>query len=214
MLRQLSPEGSLSLRLFLKGIGPLWARLPGAARGSLRFGGATEPLVWGTFQLYQSPKGVYMKEAEVKEDFWTLRQGPTMMTALRWAKWLHRFLLERERCDDVLALFYWAMKALQDRFDAEAVQARFLWRWLLSWGSAPDLSACGSCGRLLQDRGWFYDGALLCSGCAGEGAEALDLDQVAPYVMAPRFLPTSGDSLRGQCKNLSKWLLKTLETYR
>ncbi len=174
--------------------------------------------MWGTYQLYQSPKGIYMKEAEVQEDFWSLRSRPSaMIMALRWARWLDRFLIEKYPYDDLLALFYWALRALQKGVGTEAIQARFLWKWLQSWGSAPDLMHCVSCGAPLEGRGFFIGDGLLCRDCSGDGGIPLVLDRIAPYVMAPRFLQVSdfeSQELRDQSKNLSNCLLKSLESYR
>ena len=67
-------EGNMAALLFLKDSGTTWVYIPGASRGSVRFGGALEPLVWGRYQLYQSKRRTYIKEVEVAEDFWPLRR--------------------------------------------------------------------------------------------------------------------------------------------
>ena len=79
--RKESVKGGQTLLIFLRGLGPRWVSAPS---GKNRFGGAVEPLVWGTFNLYQSPSMLYLQGAEVKEDFISLRSsGSSLMTALR-----------------------------------------------------------------------------------------------------------------------------------
>ena len=137
-------EGDIAALLFLKSGGTNWVYVPGASKGSMRFGGALEPFVWGHYQLYQSKRKTYLKEIEVTEDFWALRRHPrAVIQAVRWAKMLERHLIPGYPYDDLLALFYWALKALSEGVAPELLDARFLWRWLLSWGIAPDLRSCG-----------------------------------------------------------------------
>ena len=131
------------LTLFLRGSGMLFVSARGGGAGKVRFGGGTEPLMWGTFSLYEGRGGRrYLKSADAADDMLKLRSRPdSLFTAIRWAKLLMRRLLPEHPSDDLLANFYWSMKLLDGGFPAAAAEWRFLWRWLKNWGLAPDLSA-------------------------------------------------------------------------
>ncbi len=166
--RTATPEGDLSLCLFLRSAGPVWVYAPGAARGRVRFGGAVEPLVWGNFNLYKGTRSLYLKSVDVKEDFWLLRKNPAVLRRLLdWDSLLCRYLLPGHPADDVLALFYWTSLLLGEGLSPPVGEWRFLWRWLSSEGLAPSLTGCAACGRLLEEARWT-EGGLLCPECAGE----------------------------------------------
>ncbi len=205
-------EGDLSVQLFLKDSGTTWVYLPGASRGSVRFGGAVEPLVWGRYQLYQSRRRTYLKEVEVTEDFWELRRVPeAVKQAARWIGLFDRYLIAGYPYNELQALFYWALKALAQKISAPVVDARFLWRWLLNWGIAPDLARCSACGRALDGRGVPQGGAFVCAEC-GKGSEALEIDEFARYALSKSFIPTGNFlRLREQVEPLGKLLIKNLE---
>jgi DNA repair protein RecO (recombination protein O) len=147
--RRVIGEGDLFLTLFLKEMGMTTVSARGAAKGKVRFGGGTEPLVWGVFTLYQG-KGEgkrYLKSVDVADDMLKLRTGACpLFTAVRWAKLLMRHLMEGHPADDLLANLYWNMKLLNEgEIPVEAVEWRFVWRWLKSWGLAPELAECVGC---------------------------------------------------------------------
>ncbi len=208
-------EGDMSVQLFLKDTGTIRVYLPGASRGSVRFGGAVEPLVWGRYQLYQSRSRTWLKEIEVIEDFWELRrQPPAVMQAVAWVRLFDKYLIAGYPYNDLLASFFWALKALAQKIPAQVVNARFLWRWLLSWGIAPDLVRCNSCGRTLNGRGVPQGGAFLCEGCGGED-DILEIGDFARYVMSKSFVPEGSISrLREQCEPLGKLFIGNLEENR
>ncbi len=208
-------EGNMAALLFLKDSGTTWVYIPGASRGSVRFGGALEPLVWGRYQLYQSKRRTYIKEVEVAEDFWPLRRRPAaVIQAVRWAKLLERCLIAGYPYNDLLALFYWAQKALLEGVSPETVNARFLWRWLHSWGIAPDLYHCSSCGCLLDGKaGWFHN-AFVCLAC-NPAASMHKIDLFTEYALSKSFIPR-GDAaaLLEQARPLQELFVKNLDENR
>lgn len=140
--RRFHPDGSVSLQALLTGHGVQWLRLPGAAKGTLRFGGSIEPLVWGIYSLRHSPRAIYLNEVEVKDDLWALRKNPkALLAGLSWAKLLARHLVGGFDHDEVMKIFYWALKSLEQGLTPQWATARFLWRWLDYWGMAPDFSS-------------------------------------------------------------------------
>jgi hypothetical protein len=144
--RRIVGEGDLLLTLFLKGMGLTFVSARGAATGKVRFGGGTEPLVWGSFSLYRSRGGEegrkYLKSVDVADDMLKLRsRSDALFAAVRWAKLLTRHLMDGHPADDILANLYWNMKLMSDgEIPVEVAEWRFLWRWLKNWGLAPDLS--------------------------------------------------------------------------
>ncbi|MDR1620960.1 MAG: recombination protein O N-terminal domain-containing protein, partial [Synergistaceae bacterium] len=152
--RRIVGEGDLFLTLFLKGMGLTAASARGAATGKVRFGGGTEPLVWGVFTLYRG-RGEgkdgegkrYLKSVDVADDMLKLRASArALFAAVRWAKLLTRHLPAGHPSDELLANFYWSMKLLSEgEVSADVLEWRFLWRWLKSWGLAPELSEFFDC---------------------------------------------------------------------
>jgi DNA repair protein RecO len=149
--RRVLGEGDLYLTLFLKGWGIVFVSARGAASGKVRFGGGTEPLVWGTFTLYQGKGGEggksYLKGVDVADDMLELRsRAGALFAVIRWAKLLTRHLPVGHPSDDLLANLYWSMKLTAGgEIPIEALEWRFLWRWLKSWGLAPSLADCLDC---------------------------------------------------------------------
>ena len=208
-------EGDLALLLFLKTSGMTWCYVPGAVKGSVRFGGALEPLVWGRYQLYQSKRRVYVREVEVTDDHWELRKRPkAIFTAARWIRLLIQNLIPGYPYDSLLVLFYWAVKALEKGVDPDIVNARFLWRWLLDWGIAPDYKLCSSCGRPLNGSGSWYDGGFCCPDCAS-GLPKVAFQQFAEYALSNSYIPkTESTEIAKQAKNLFSFFVKNLEDNR
>ena len=139
--RKITAEGDIVLDLFLKELGRLPVYIRGGGRGSIRFGGATEPLVWGEFELYKSGKGgrLILRSIEVKYDALKLRNSrEVILTALSWLKLLLMYLEEGRADDKVLSSFFWGLKLLEDGVPVEIADWRFVWRWLNIWGLAPE----------------------------------------------------------------------------
>lgn len=163
--RNIQPEGNINIYVFLKEIGPVWLNAPGSAKGKVRFGGATEPLTWGIFQIYKGTKRFYLKSVEVKDDIWLLKKNyEAVKISLQWLKLLSRNLLEAHPDDKLLGILYWSFILLVKNLDPEMVNWRFCWKWLNLWGIAPDLTTCPGCGNLLS-RGIWSTEAIYCSSC-------------------------------------------------
>jgi len=167
VLRRLETStGDRNIYFFLEKYGPTWVYVPGGGRGKFRFGGAIEPLVWSIVDMYRSSNNrCYLKNLDVKEDFWVLRKMPDRLRfAMTWAKLLACVLLPQERNDEVLGLFYWSLKLLEDsEIPPDLVEWRFLSRWLKLWGIAPETNMCSGCRRkeskwwVLTSEGVFCD---------------------------------------------------------
>ncbi len=190
LARARTGESGLWLTLFLRGEGVLRATAPGAESGHVRFGGGTEPFVWGTFQLHRGRAGgLCLSGVDIADDMLSLRKRPeALYTAVRWSRLVKRFLPFEYPADVLLANLYWNMRLLSVPAVPPAAAAwRFLWRWLEDWGLAPDLAHCSRCGGAPEGAEWTEEG-LLCSHCVRDrqgarpsfsGAELTLLRQVA-----------------------------------
>ena len=168
-------EADLYMTLFLKGKGIIKVSAKGAGAGKVRFGGATEPFVWGVFQYYQGKSGgLYLRDVDVKDLMMPLRQNPEgLFMAVRWARLLLRYQMPEHPSDDLLNTLYWNMRLLSDRtLSPQAADWRFLWRWLSIWGLSPDISQCSLCGRQAESLAWAGEG-LVCEKCSPDAAERM-----------------------------------------
>lgn len=161
------PGGDRILHLLLEDFGPIRVVAPGAARGKMRFGGATEPLVWGFFHLYRSASRFYLRDVDVRRDFLELRRcGMTMLKAVEWAGMIARHTMEGHACNSLLSLFFRGLSDLADGdVPVAAADLRFILKWLRLWGMCPDLSRCGGCGSNIHS-GRLIGDTLLCPSCS------------------------------------------------
>jgi len=145
--RRVTGEGDLNITLFLKKLGVAYVSARGAASGKVRFGGATEPMVWSTFSLYRPRDDggkLYLRSVDIADGMLHLKRNPeALFAAARWFKLLIRRMMAGHADDGLLANLYWSMKLLGGDLPVEAVEWRFMWRWLKAWGLAPDVSELG-----------------------------------------------------------------------
>ncbi|MFP4481668.1 MAG: DNA repair protein RecO [Thermovirgaceae bacterium] len=187
-----SPEGNRSVYVFLSRYGPVWTSAPGAARGKARFGGSTEPMVWGIMHLYRGPNRFYLRDVDVKKDFWSLRNQPERMRrAIGWIHTVSLGLLPMHPCDELLPVLYWSLCSLEDEsVPPFAVEWRFFWKWLRIWGLAPDLCRCSGCSARDSKTWVLSDDGLYCRDCASsrEGVHLLpkDVEDLQKAVALPR----------------------------
>ncbi|MDR1481820.1 MAG: DNA repair protein RecO [Synergistaceae bacterium] len=168
--RKDAPAKSQNLLLFLKSYGAIWVNAPGADGSKNRFGAGTEPLAWGDFDLYQSPRRLYLRGADVREAFLKVRGSRrALFTAVSWCGELASRLPNRAESDSLLSLLWGSMKNLACGINPTLLRVRFAWRWGNLWGVAPSLDSCSSCGRKIYSD---YEGVvfrtrtgLLCDRC-------------------------------------------------
>ena len=171
--RALKGEGSLSLTVFLRERGLLRIAARGAASGKVRFGGGTEPFVWGVFKYYRGRSGgLHLESVDVADDMLPLRKRPeALFMAVRWARRLLRHVPVELPADELLKVLYWSMRLLSNKdLPVELADWRFLYRWLKTQGLVPDLRKCALCGNLSERLAWSAEG-LLCESCAPSAHE-------------------------------------------
>ena len=136
LYRDISGEKNLWLKLFLKEFGIV--NVTGR-----RSSGDTEPFIWGKFGLRKkkNSSNYYVDEIEVVDDMLPIRKHrASILTVLKWTRLISKFLTSEQADDDLLANLYWSMKLLEEpQVPVEVSNWKFLWRWLDSWGLAPDL---------------------------------------------------------------------------
>ena len=222
---------SQELLLFLRTLGATWVSAPGAGSARNRFGGGIEPMVWGEYDLYQSPRRLYLKGVDVREDFLQIRTARNSLEmGVKWCGELARRLPAGLENDALLSLLWGSMRNLRAGVAPALLDLRFAWRWANLWGLAPPLDFCASCGRPLPERGRADDdlesascGSLcrdgvLCGACGASGGIPLEWEALSSLRMAAmsplevflawqhRFKPAFGDNSRV----LSGWLYSFL----
>ncbi|MDD4159892.1 MAG: DNA repair protein RecO [Synergistaceae bacterium] len=194
--RDSSGEGQ-SLLLFLRDMGPMWVSAP-SSKTKCRFGGATEPLVWSEFDLYQSPARLYLQGAEVKEDFLSLRSSAEKLkTALTMYKRLSKILMIGHECNNILTLLWSSVLLLKENCPVDMVEYRFTYRLLKETGLAPSLQYCVKCGsKLTEGAAWTSDG-LICRECSDKNNSDIDAAglkylKLTAFLKHDKFIEWSG----------------------
>lgn len=212
--RDSSGEGQ-SLLLFLRDMGPMWVSAP-ASKTKCRFGGATEPLVWAEFDLYQSPARLYLQGAEVKEDFISLRSSADKLkSALKLYKRLSKTLMVGHESNNTLTLLWSSMLLLKENCPVDIVEYRFTWRLLKEAGLAPSLQYCVACGSKLDDGAVWTNDGLICGACSGPCKTDLDTESLRSLRLAAllnheKFIEWSGSQEKF---DLYSYELKKLVTF-
>lgn len=171
--RRDSSEEGQSLLLFLRDFGPQWVSAP-ASKTKCRFGGAIEPLTWAEFNLYQSPTRLYLKSAEVKEDFISLRcSAGKLRAALKFYKRLSKSLLVGHESNNILTLLWSSMLLLKENCPVDIVEYRFTWKLLKESGLAPSLLSCVKCGSRLDAGALWTNDGLICLACSGSNKNGI-----------------------------------------
>ena len=131
-------EDRLWSTLFLEGEGIVNVSSKNMLRDS-------EPFVWGyfSFQKTAKGKGYFLFEADIKDDMLHIRRRKdSIVAAVRWSKYLRKYLIPEQPDDSLLTNLYWCMKLLTvPVVPAEAVTWRLLRIWLEEWGLAPELES-------------------------------------------------------------------------
>lgn len=151
------------------------------ARGVRKRPGALAPFQSGSLTFYNKPG----------RDLQTFREFAVAEPRMGVARAMERFtgaavmveLVLRTSGEDALGQSFQALESALNSMDRAAdheVWARILggaWRMVRTLGFAPDLSACGGCGRELDGsemlRFSMKEGAVVCDGCSQSGLPRL-----------------------------------------
>lgn len=197
---------SHDLLLLLHGIGAVWVTAPGAASSKNRFGGGIEPMVWSDLVLYQSPRRLYVKSADAREAFFSVRRSRARLTAaIAWHKLAALRIPLLLPNDQLMSLLYGSMKNLASGAPPSLCTARFLWRWANLWGTAPEMACCASCGAV-PERGESFalasDG-VLCPRCAASSPSPLPTAEASSLIVAQLAATVPQRELLSRAEELS-----------
>jgi len=186
-------ESDKRLLILLKGHGRKFVYARGARKPNSKFLAASGLFTYGDFVLADGKQFLSLAQAEVIENFYSIRQDYDMFCwACRIIKVCEKAVPEATPCDDLLRL---ALKALQHistsqqdipTIVAEQAVAVFLFRFFLISGIAPEMEVCSACGESLDAANTFgsidissstdssfifcHEG-LLCISCRGKAPE-------------------------------------------
>ena len=136
LVRNILGERNLRVTLFLKDIGII-------SIGSKNFGGDSEPFLWGQFRLQKNRlvRTYFVYDIEVFDDMLQIRyKKERMIAVLKWSRLILKYLAPEQPDNDLLANLYWSMKLLcAPNVPYDAADWRFIWKWIESWGLAPDV---------------------------------------------------------------------------
>ncbi|MDO4988378.1 MAG: DNA repair protein RecO [Synergistes sp.] len=167
LLRKESLKEGQSLLILMRDLGARWVSAPRASAKN-RFGGAAEPLTWAEYSLYQSASRLYLRGADVKEDFMKLRSMPSsLLAAVRIYGIAAKELPKDCENDGVLRLLWSTLIQLQNGTPAAITEFRFVWRMLHLLGSAPTFDVCSLCGVKVTCGGTLTNDGFLCAKCSG-----------------------------------------------
>lgn len=174
MVLSATPQGEYDKRVVIltRERGKITAFARGARKQHSSLIGATNPFVYGKFQVYEGRNSYTLVGAEIENYF------PYFSTNLKEA-YLGFYFLEfmnfytHENNDeyDNLKLLYCALVAISDgKHDMEIVRAAFKWKYLVINGICPNVNICYKCGKE-ADKGEFdfsyYNQSIVCRQCGG-----------------------------------------------
>ena len=160
-------EADRIITLFTEEMGAVSAVARGARSHKSRKMSSTMQFCYGNFVLYKQGEYFHVKEAELIESFYGLRNS---LDGLALASYIAEVLNEvtvAEAERDLLRLSLNSLYAISERkYSLEKIKAAFEIRAASIIGFMPDVLACSNCGEKL---GNFYfhimGGSLTCYGC-------------------------------------------------
>ena len=136
LTREFSGENRLWVRLFVQNEGII-------SLSSKNFMGDSEPFLWAVYAIRKQSKNAkyFVTDIDVKDDMFAIRRSrQTIQTALKWTRFLIKYVPHEQPDDSLLANLYWNMKLLANpSIPYSAAEWRFIWLWLEHWGIAPDI---------------------------------------------------------------------------
>ncbi len=198
--RKNTAEGDIIIDLFTTEMGRLSVLAKGAAKGSVRFGGALNTFVVGYYDIYSKMGVNYLKNVTVKHAFFDmLKDKDACYVAFDWLYSVKRVCCFYFKCDKLCKLLLFCLGLLEEstKIEVESKKAKilkyissfFYWQWMKLWGVAPDVKKCIFCGRKLlyttEDCVMFLEEGLVCSNCFTKVKKTKGLSLVSDEI---RFL--------------------------
>ncbi len=156
--------------LFSKEFGKMVVFANGAKKAKSPLLAGTQPFVFGEFFLYEGKSSYTLKQVNIDESFYELRQDmETLAYGQYFLEVIASVIQEMDANPELLRLLYVSLMALKHQIVPTAVlKSVFQFRSMNMLGFAPDLSGCMECG---QAEGLFFldtKGGIVCSNCVSK----------------------------------------------
>jgi len=162
-------EADKILTVLTRNYGKRTVKARGCRRKTSRLTAASQLLVWSDMTLYQRGDFLTLNEAEVLEQFWSVRQDIDLLAVSSYfAEVLEATAQEGEEAGDLLSLLLNSLYALDTlKKPKELVKAAFELRLMCLTGYEPLVDACAVCGRPdpVEPRLNLSQGVLHCAAC-------------------------------------------------
>ena len=170
--------------LFTRQMGRLRAVARGAQRAKSRYGGSLEPLSYVRIEIFERENRdlLRLNSVELIESFFSMQADYRVQLAAQFlAEVGERLLPEREVNERVFRLFLAVLRALKTSGEVTRPLLYFDYWMVRLGGFLPQLEACSSCGRALDEGGYYVRGSesLLCRDCKPAGGVKISAATVA-----------------------------------
>ena len=185
-------EADKILTILTPDLGKRTVKARGCRRKTSRLTAASQLLVWSDMTLYQRGEYLTLNEAEVLEQFWSVRQDIELLAlASYFAEVLEATVQEGEEAGDLLSLILNSLYALDTlKKPRELVKAAFELRLLCLTGYEPLIDACAVCGKDQPEdpRLNLNQGVLHCAACRQEVGDGVSMPLSAGALAAARHI--------------------------
>ena len=165
----------------------------GVYKGKGKLSSGTDPFARSILYLYYEPvkQSYKVVDLEVLDLFEGVREDlDRYYAATLWAEVILKSHAGGGGWPELFALLTGSLEELAAREDPKVVEIQFLWRYVAHAGFLPDLRACGSCGKGVEEQAEVYhrrsQGDFVCSDCAEE--EGLRREDALLSAGAKRYL--------------------------
>ena len=185
-------EADKILTVLTRDYGKQTVKARACRRKTSRLTAASQLLVYSDMTLNQRGEYLTLTEAEVLDQFWSVRQDIGLLAAGSYfAEVTEATAQEGEEAGDLLALLLNSLYALDTLKKPPAlVKAAFELRLLCLTGYEPLLDACAVCGRKdpIEPRLNLTQGVLHCAGCQQEVGDGVSMPLSTSALAAARHI--------------------------
>ena len=185
-------EADKILTVLTREYGKRTVKARGCRRKTSKLTAASQLLVWSDMTLYQRGDFLTLNEAEVLEQFWSVRQDIELLAlGSYFAEVLEATAQEGEEAGDLLSLLLNSLYALDTlKKPKELVKAAFELRLLCLTGYEPLVDACAVCGKTdpAEPRLNLTQGVLHCAACRSEVGEGVSMPLTDGALAAARHI--------------------------
>ena len=185
-------EADKILTVLTREYGKRTVKARGCRRKTSKLTAASQLLVWSDMTLYQRGDFLTLNEAEVLEQFWSVRQDIELLAlGSYFAEVLEATAQEGEEAGDLLSLLLNSLYAMDTlKKPKELVKAVFELRLLCLTGYEPLVDACAVCGKTAPERPRLNltQGVLHCAGCRDQVGEGVSMPLTDGALAAVRHI--------------------------